>query len=285
MHACQSRSLIANGRRAHEAAAEHRIRRISAHLAPPHPAALRAPAAATTVGVQRLCAAAAKMVASGRMHGCTVAVGHGGTVIHAEGFGAPPPLSGDGLMAPGSPIKADTIFITASVTKPLAALAALQCIERGLLRLDQPISARILGFKHGAVTLRYMLTHTSGLADTVPEVDRTTHPSLAEHTAAACTSPLLFEPGSDISYSSMAFHLVAELVAAGSGRPLPTFLRDEVFQPLGLADLPPKSPCPCQLISISTHAPPKFLCWPSLTKHKTLQGGSDEPRDADRHEQ
>ena len=64
----------------------------------------------------------------------------------------------------------------------------------------------------------------SGIPDSVAGVDRTSHPTLAEHSAAINKMGLLFPPGSNISYSSAAFNLLADLVCAVTGTPLPEYV-------------------------------------------------------------
>jgi CubicO group peptidase (beta-lactamase class C family) len=186
----------------------------------------------------------AALIAAGRLSGCSYAVGLGGNVISRGGFGATPPEAGESTLPPGSPVRADTIFITASVTKPLVGVAVMQLVEDGALDVDAPVATFIPGFRDvpsgpqakAAVTVRHLLTHTSGVAESfghpVSTIDRDEHPTLADHTAAICAAPLLFEPGANVSYSSAAYNLLADIVREVSGVPLPDFLRDRLFGPL-----------------------------------------------------
>jgi CubicO group peptidase (beta-lactamase class C family) len=174
------------------------------------------------------------------MHGCSWTVAVDGRVVAADAVGTTPSIMGEGgMLPPNTPIAPRTIFITASVTKPLVAIACMQLVEAGRLALDIPVAALVpafVGNQKASVTVRHLLTHTSGIPDTAVGVDRTAHATLADHTRGICAMPLLFRPGTYISYSSAAFHLLAVIVEAVSGQPLPEYLRDAVFTPLGMHD-------------------------------------------------
>ena len=182
----------------------------------------------------------AELVAQGRMHGCSYAVALGGRIVAAEAVGTTPSVMGEGgMLPPGTPVDIGTIFITASVTKPLVAVVCMKLVEAGRLALDIPVAALIpefVGGEKALVTVRHLLTHTGGIPDGAAGIDRTAHPSLADHTRAICAMPLLFRPGTHVSYSSAAFHLLAVIIEAVSGQPLPEYLRDAVFTPLGMYD-------------------------------------------------
>eukprot|EP01043_Picozoa_sp_COSAG02_P092224 COSAG02_NODE_28855_length_581_cov_0.558091_1_plen_98_part_10 len=98
------------------------------------------------------------------------------------------------MLPPGAEVTTDTIFITASATKPLVGIAIMQLVEAGTLALDMPVVALIPKFQGAhkqSVTVRHLLTHTSGIPDTAAGVDRTLHPTLQDHTVAICAMPLL----------------------------------------------------------------------------------------------
>ena len=81
------------------------------------------------------------MAGAGRFHGATLAVGWGGAARLVKAFGSTPPTPGEGLMPTDSPVEEDTIFITASLTKPLAGLAIMQLVEAGRLELDATVAS------------------------------------------------------------------------------------------------------------------------------------------------
>lgn len=133
----------------------------------------------------------------------------------------------------------DAVFLLASISKPMTASAVMLLSDRKQLTLDDPVSKFIPEFRGGErdrIQLRHLLTHTSGLPDMLPENDalRKRHAPLKDFVAATCTTPLLFSPGSKVKYQSMGVLLAAEIVERVSGRPLPDFLRDEIYRPLGM---------------------------------------------------
>lgn len=135
----------------------------------------------------------------------------------------------------------NTVFLLASITKPMTVAGVLILRHRGLLSLDDPVGRYLPEFHGGSrdrVTIRHLLTHTSGLPDMLPE-DRTLrerHASLREFVAGATETSLMFEPGTAVSYQSLGTLLAAEIVERLAGIAFRDFLRTEVFGPLGMAD-------------------------------------------------
>ena len=135
----------------------------------------------------------------------------------------------------------DTIFLVASVTKPVTVSAAMLLVERGKLLLDDPVCSVIPEFdNHGkaAVQIRHLMTHTSGLPDMLPENQqlREQHAPLKEFIRRMCQLPLDFAPGTSIQYQSCGTAILGEIVERIEGISLPEFLRREFFQPLGMKD-------------------------------------------------
>jgi CubicO group peptidase (beta-lactamase class C family) len=145
------------------------------------------------------------------------------------------------LAADSPPVREDAIFLIASITKPIVACGALLLVERGLLALDDRVEDYIPLFrrddKHD-VTIRNLLTHTSGLPDMLPiNIElRANHAPLSEFVAGACQCPLSFSPGHGVQYQSMGFALLGEIIRQVSGKSCAQFLHDEFFQPLGMHD-------------------------------------------------
>jgi len=129
--------------------------------------------------------------------------------------------------------------MVASVTKPVVAAAVMQLVERGQLALDQPATEALPEFGEngkGAVTIRHLLTHTSGLPDMLPENQalREQHAPLAEFVRRVCRLGLEFPPGTRIQYQSMGTATLGAIVERVDGRDLPRFLKEEFFVPLGM---------------------------------------------------
>jgi len=135
---------------------------------------------------------------------------------------------------------AATPFLLASITKPMTATAVMILQDRNALALANPVRKFIPEFTGGgrdSITVKHLLTHTSGLPDMLPENDalRRAHAPLAEFVAGACKAPLLFKPGTQVKYQSMGLLLAGEIVQRTARMPLRDFLRKEVFDPLGMA--------------------------------------------------
>lgn len=130
----------------------------------------------------------------------------------------------------------NTIYDVASLTKVLSTTpAVMKLIEQGKVELDAPVARYLPEFTGGAkgsVTVRHLLTHTSG-----------TRPGIGggwegyeKGIATACESALLAEPGTVFRYSDINFILLGEIVHRASGRPLDAFAKAEIFGPLRMHD-------------------------------------------------
>lgn len=171
---------------------------------------------------------------AGEMPAAALAVGRRGELVAPRFFGKPRP-GGE------RPLGDDTLFLVASITKPVTATAVMMLIERGLLALDTRVADVVPAFaQHGKddVRIRHLLTHTSGLPDMLPQNDRlrSEHRPLAGFIEAICREPLLFRPGTQVRYQSMGIAMLAEVVHQLSGMELRAFLRKEVFEPLGMRE-------------------------------------------------
>jgi CubicO group peptidase (beta-lactamase class C family) len=166
--------------------------------------------------------------------GGAILVGRKGRTVEPRFFGRQGPEPDAG------PIRRDGAFLLASISKPVTYLAALMLVERGQLSLTDPVTRYLPDFAahHKEQTLVYHLfTHTSGLPDMLPNnlELRRQHAPLARFVEATVRDAVpLFPPGTQLSYQSMGTLLVAAIVEQISGRPLPEFLTQEIFLPLGL---------------------------------------------------
>jgi beta-lactamase class C len=133
----------------------------------------------------------------------------------------------------------DTVFLIASITKPMTAAGVMLLADRGQLTLDDLVHKFIPEFNEGdrkLITIAHLLTHTSGLPDQLPENDelRKRHAPLKEFVERAIRTPLLFKPGARYSYQSMGILLAAEVAERITQQSFPVFLERQVFQPLGM---------------------------------------------------
>ena len=133
-----------------------------------------------------------------------------------------------------------TNFRLASVTKQFTAAAILLLAEDGKLSLDDPLRKWLpsLPAATDPITLRQVLSHTSGLVDyedvMAPDATEQVHDIDVLHLLET-QDRLYFAPGTDYRYSNSGYALLALVVGKASGKDFATFLRDRIFQPLGMA--------------------------------------------------
>ena len=163
-----------------------------------------------------------------------------------------------------APMETDTLFRIASMTKAVTSVAAMQLYESGALLLDDPVSRYLPAFGSvevlspggglappvRPVTVRHLLTHTSGLsyrflappqlATRYIEAGITdglaqTPGTVGEMVDRLAALPLLHEPGARFTYS-LGVDVLGRVVEVVSGRSLAEYMRDEIFEPLGMVD-------------------------------------------------
>jgi len=209
-------------------------------------------------------------VAAGEISGGVTLVARHGKIAHFEATGVTDIDS-------KKPMTKDAVFRIASMTKPVTGVAVMMMLEEGRLRITDPVSKYIPSFKdlkvavteprgRGAaaaadepqrvkyyrvpaereITVRDLLTHVSGLnsgpmsADSarVPDIARKPTDALADYIPRLGRSALEFQPGSRWSYSAQAgFDTLGRIVEITSGMPFDQFLRQRVFDPLGMKDV------------------------------------------------
>jgi len=156
------------------------------------------------------------------------------------------------------PMKPDTVFQIASMTKPVTALGILMLEEEGKLSIEDPVEKHLPEFrgqqlitkKEGAtitlgkparpITIRDLLTHTSGLRGGTPpgfgDLYAKRNRTLAEATIAISQWPLEFEPGSKWAYCNTGIDTLGRIIEVCSGTSYEAFLDQRLFQPLGMKD-------------------------------------------------
>ena len=154
---------------------------------------------------------------------------HGGKELHwAQGHRAQVPSV--------EAMTEDTVFDAASLTKVVATLPSVMLLlERGKLELDAPVQRYLPEFRHARVTVKHLLTHTSGLPAGLPKQEgHKDWLGYAEGIRQACACVPDPGPGLQFRYSDVNFILLGELVHRLSGRPLDVFAAQEVFAPLNM---------------------------------------------------
>ncbi len=137
------------------------------------------------------------------------------------------------------PATGATVYRIASISKTFAATAVMQLVERGLVRLDDPIQQYVPEFpKKGAtvITLRHVMTHTSGIRHyKAGEMEsRDTYGSIGEAVRIFKDDPLLFTPGTKYSYSTYAYNMLEGVVERASGLTFEAYLREKIWTPAGM---------------------------------------------------
>jgi CubicO group peptidase (beta-lactamase class C family) len=170
---------------------------------------------------------------SGRVTAASILVARRGVIVLRGGWGR---LTPDADSTKAGP---ETVYILASISKPITYLMLMLLVERGLVSLNDPVQKYLPEFKgpgREKVRVQDLLTHTSGLPDMLPENIklREANAPLADFVKGAMTTPLLFEPRTSFSYSSMGTLLAAEIVERVAKMPLQQFEERELFEPLKL---------------------------------------------------
>lgn len=140
------------------------------------------------------------------------------------------------------PLKLDTRFRLASVSKQFTAAAILKLQDEGKLTIGDPVCKWISPCPEAwkPVRIHHLLSHTSGIPDLMAQAEwgriRVTPRTPDELTEASARYRLQFEPGTKIRYDNAAYNLAAVIVAKASGQSFESYLQDAVLSPLGLKD-------------------------------------------------
>jgi CubicO group peptidase (beta-lactamase class C family) len=184
-----------------------------------------------------------RRIAAGEVPGAVTLVAQNGRIVHFETRGV---IDVDSK----KPLPKDAIFPLASLTKPVTTVAILMLIEEGKVRLTDPVSRFIPAFADAtvavasgrtvaasrAVTIRDLLTHTSGI-DSPPRLPTDSNATLADFIPHFAKQPLEFQPGTHWTYSNtVAFDMLARVVEVASEETYDRFLRERIFEPLGMND-------------------------------------------------
>ena len=200
------------------------------------------------------CRTLAERMSELRVPGVSIAVVHNGVIEWAQGFGV--------QRAGGPPVTADTLFQAGSISKPLAAMAALHLVQQGKLSLDSDVNPKLTTWKIPAsaaapgavVTLRELLTHTAGFnvhgfpgyaADSpVPTLVQ-----VLNGEKPANTAPIRLDspPGKEPKYSGGGYTVMQQLLLDVAKVPFPKLLHDTVLAPIGMKNSTYEQPLPAEL--------------------------------------
>ncbi|HEY8410117.1 MAG TPA: serine hydrolase domain-containing protein [Pyrinomonadaceae bacterium] len=162
--------------------------------------------------------------------GVSLAVIRNGEIVLAKGYGL-------ANLEHQVPVKPETIFQSGSMGKQFTATAVMMLVEEGKLSLDDKL---IKFFPDGPqawrnITVRHLLTHTSGMGDYPDDFDLRRDYTEDEMVQRIKAIPLAFQPGEKWSYSNLAYVTLGVLIHKVSGKFYGDFLQERVFKPLGMS--------------------------------------------------
>ena len=161
--------------------------------------------------------------------GLSLAVVKNGEVIKARGYG---------LADRQSKVAAteDTVYKIASVSKQFIASGIMLLVQDGRISVDDPVSRFLEGTPEhwSGITIRHLLTHTSGIVREAPGFDPMKDQSDADVIRTAFPLPLRFQPGEKYEYGNVSYFALAEIIRTASGRPWTEYLDEKIFRPLAM---------------------------------------------------
>jgi len=173
--------------------------------------------------------------------GLGVGIVKNGEIVYARGFGVQ-------SLEMGVPITPDSIFCVASITKCFVATAVMQLVERGQLELDAPVvqylpEFRLADDRSRQITLRPMLSHTSGMPDMAEAEyeDLVANPEYDEgaperYVRGLSSRKMVAAPGERFAYSNIAYNVLGYLIAKISGQTFEDYMRKHILRPAGMPE-------------------------------------------------
>ncbi|MBM3818037.1 MAG: beta-lactamase family protein [Acidimicrobiia bacterium] len=207
-----------------------------------------APAPARTEAAERGRQLVRAALTEQNLPGLSVAVGVGGDIVWAEGFGWAD-------LETRVPVAPETLFRIGTASTPLTSAAVGLLLEQGALDLDEGIKTYVPAFedtyaptppeRRGTVTLRHLMANVAGVPNDGDEAGLYTRhcarPVDALQYFSGYERELLFTPGSDYYYSSYGWIAVSAAVETAAGEPFLTFMQRRIFEPLGMRSTTPES--------------------------------------------
>ena len=184
--------------------------------------------------------------------GAVTLVAHGGDIVEFD-------AAGMADVEAGHPMQKDTIFQIMSMTKPFTAVGIMMLAEQGKLALRDPVEqylpefhglrvattanpdAARLSIPNHAITIRDLLTHTSGMQDypgppAIRDYPQTMSVPLEEVVRQLAKQALLFQPGTQWSYSSPGIEILGRIIEVCSGEKYEDYITEHILRPLDMKD-------------------------------------------------
>jgi CubicO group peptidase (beta-lactamase class C family) len=161
--------------------------------------------------------------------GCAVMVRHEGKVVLSAGYGL-------ANVEHGVRVSPQTVFQSGSMGKQFTAMAVMMLAEEGKLSLDDPITKHLSVplKKWSRITVRHLLTHTSGLGDYPKDFSLQEDYTEGEMLKMITAQPLYFAPGEKWNYSNLGYVTLGILIHRVTGAFYGEFLQERIFGPLGM---------------------------------------------------
>src|SRR5262245_644426 len=244
LNACRASSGVAPVAAQGHAGVAERIQRVENGLLP-----------AVVIKGQAASMKLAERMAHYKVPGLSVAVINDGKIEWARGYGVVEKDS-------DKPVTADTLFLAGSISKPVAALAALRLVEHGKLNLDEDVNLKLKTWKvpeneftkEKKVTLRGLLSHSAGLTvhgfpGYAVDAPMPTLVQILNGEKPANTPPIRVdvEPGSLWRYSGGGYTVMQQLLIDVTGKSFPELARELVLAPAGMRQSTYENPLPKSL--------------------------------------
>jgi CubicO group peptidase (beta-lactamase class C family) len=177
-----------------------------------------------------------KYIAAKEIAGAVTLVATPDRVLHLD-------ATGNAVVNPGQAMMTDAIFWIASMSKPILATLLLKLQDEGLLSVDDPVEKYLPKFKGlktadgkpAKVTIRHLLTHTSGMGEITGDQARNSK-TLASVIPLYVAKPVAFTPGSKWAYCQSGINTGGRIAEVVTGEPLEKLMERRLFGPLGMKD-------------------------------------------------
>jgi CubicO group peptidase (beta-lactamase class C family) len=158
-------------------------------------------------------------------------------------------------IAAKKPMRRNTVFWIASMSKPITTAAFMMLVDEGKVNVDDPVEKYLPEFKNQwlqveqdkdhvllkhpshPITVKNVMTHTSGMLATLPNEKPTLDLlPLSSAVRSYAMTPLVFDPGTEYRYANAGINTAGRIIEVLSGMPYETFLQTRLFDPLGMKD-------------------------------------------------
>ena len=158
--------------------------------------------------------------------GLSMAVVKEGRIVKATGYGM-------ANLETNTPATPETVYKTASLSKPFIATAVMLLMQEGKIGLDDKVSEYLEGSPESwkEITIRHLLTHTSGIVRDPSDYHPYNEQPVAEVIKSVYPLPLAFQPGEKWLYSNVGYYALAEIITKVSGKPWNEFIAERLFVP------------------------------------------------------